>query len=79
MLSVEPWLVEPGEFPQESDAVMVSVLSVEPWLVELLTFHNANPHVLRFQCSQSSRGWWNQADAFLGNDSVAVSVLSSLG
>ena len=37
----------------------VSVLSVEPWLVEHRCQVSVCHHPPLFQCSQSSRGWWN--------------------
>ena len=63
VLSVEPWLVEHADArcgPAPGD---VSVLSVEPWLVERLRLNTCKSMGIRFQCSQSSRGWWNRIAA----------------
>ena len=38
----------------------VSVLSVEPWLVEPVRRIDNTTQKITFQCSQSSRGWWNR-------------------
>ena len=61
VLSVEPWLVEQFAAHTRSWRQQVSVLSVEPWLVEPGCFSSDWPQSVRFQCSQSSRGWWNAA------------------
>ena len=85
VLSVEPWLVEPGIMGMALIASSVSVLSVEPWLVEPFHGHVVDvsvgcfsalsravvggtkapsrlwPRAVLFQCSQSSRGWWNHS------------------
>ena len=45
------------------------MLSVEPWLVELSTANYDKLLEAWFQCSQSSRGWWNVL-----NDAVALGV-----
>ncbi len=77
MLSVEPWLVEPDKcFGWPVGAPEVSVLSVEPWLVEPVTPTQKPRPYRRFQCSQSSRGWWNQRGENIDVAIVAVSVLS---
>ena len=76
MLSVEPWLVELILGRAISRAPDVSVLSVEPWLVELRTDFRYTVRYWGFQCSQSSRGWWNCRDHRRSERREYVSVLS---
>ena len=61
VLSVEPWLVEQCKNSPMRCFIKVSVLSVEPWLVELGVPFEHTWSCYKFQCSQSSRGWWNSS------------------